>query len=140
MSIGQRVATAIAVLSVLAGGAATAVSRFQLAQEREARARCSRRLEGLRELQGAASAELAGYRAAIDEQNRQLAHLKAESEALTQRATVAEQQAREVRVVYRDRVRRVLVAPVPTKCEEATRWAADQARESVQLWRGSSSP
>jgi len=99
---------------------------------------CLARVESLQRGAGAADVELAEHRIALAEQSAQVAVLSAESSALRSRAAAAEAGAREVQVVYRDRVREVLIAPVPTQCEEAARWGADQARQAVQLWRARS--
>jgi len=134
-SLGGRLVAgiALALAMLLAGG--LILQRCQLADERAARAECEQRAEQLHEQAGVAEAQLAAYRAQVDEQNRQVRALRAEAEALQALARAAERRIGETRIEYRGRVRRVLVAPVPSDCEAAVRWGAQQARAAAKTWR-----
>ena len=134
-AVGARLVGGIAIALALLLGVGMAFQRCQLAEERAARAACKQRAEQLHEQAGAAEARLAAYRAQVDEQNRQVRALRAEAEALQERARAAERRIGETRIEYRDRVRRVLVAPVPGDCEAAVRWGAQQARAVAKTWR-----
>lgn len=140
MSLHWRIATGLAAGLALILGLSTLHLRCQLADQRAAGRECSARVAQLTREQGAADVELAVYQAALAEQSTRVAALAAEGVALRERAAEAESQTREVRVIYRERVREVMVAPVPTQCEEAVRWGADRAREAAQLWRARSPP
>ena len=130
-----RLVTCIAALVLAAVGAGLLVQRCQLADERAAREMCEQRAEQLGEQAGAAEAQLAAYRAQVEEQNQQVEVLRAKAEALQERAESAGQRIVETRIEYRDRVRRVLAAPVPSDCEAAVRWGAQQARAAAAAWR-----
>jgi len=127
-------ALAALVLSILLAGGLV-FERCRLAEERAARATCERHAEQLQQQAGAAQAQLAGYHVSVEEQNRQVEQLRAETEKQQARAEAAERRIGETRVEYRERVRRVLVAPVPTGCEDAVRWGAQQARDAARAWR-----
>ena len=130
-----RVGACAALVLALLLGCGLVFERCRLVEERAARTVCEQHAEQLQQQAGAAQAQLAAYRSTVDEQNRQVELLRAETEEQQARAEVAERRIGETRVAYRERVRRVLVAPVPTECEAAVRWAAEQAREAAKAWR-----
>ena len=130
-----RVALAITSVLALLLGCGLLFQRCQLTEERAARGTCEQHAEQLEQQGGAAQAQLATYRAAVDEQNRQVELLRAETEEQQARAEAAERRIGETRIEYRERVQRVLVAPVPTDCDAAVRWGAQQAREAAKAWR-----
>jgi len=128
------VAIAATALALLLGGG-MALQRCQLAEAGATRAACEHQARQLESEAGATRAQLAAYRGQVDEQNRQVEALRAEAEALLERVETAERRIGETRIEYRDRVRRVLVTPVPSDCEAAVRWGAQQARAAAQVWR-----
>ncbi len=130
-----RVGAIAAVVLALLLGCSLVFQRCQLADERSRRSTCERHAEQLEQQTGAAQAQLATYRSTVDEQNRQVELLRAETEEQQARAEMAEQRICQTRIEYRDRVQRVMVAQVPTDCEAAVRWGAQQAREAAQAWR-----
>lgn len=129
--VGAVAAAALAFLL----GCGLAFERCRLTEERAARVACEQHAEELQQQAGAAQAQLAGYRASVEEQNRQVELLRAETEEQQARAGVAERRIGETRVEYREKIRRILVAPVPGECEGAVRWGAQQAREAAKAWR-----
>ena len=134
-TLGARLLAVVALSVSVILGAGAVLQRCQLGEERSARATCQQRAQQLKQETGAAQAQLATYRAAVKEQNRQVELLRAETEELQERAEAAEQRICETRVEYRDRVRQVLMAPVPSDCEAAVRWAAQQAPAAARNWR-----
>ncbi|MDY0063216.1 MAG: hypothetical protein RBU45_25645 [Myxococcota bacterium] len=130
-----RSGTIVAVALACLLGCGLVFQRCQLADERSRRSTCEQHAEQLEQQAGAAQAQLASYHATVDEQNRQVELLRAETEKQQARVEAAERRIGETRVEYRERVRRVLMAPVPTACEAAVRWGAQQAREAAKAWR-----
>jgi len=127
-------AIAAAVLALLLGFGLV-LQRCQLTEERAARASCEAHAEQLEQQTGAAQAQLAAFRSTVEEQNRQVELLRVETEEQQARAEAAEQRIGETRIEYRERVLRILVAPVPTDCEAAVRWGAQRGREVAKAWR-----
>ena len=130
-----RLGAIVAVALILLLGCCLVFQRCQLADERSRRTTCEQHAEQLEQQSGASQAQLAAYRSTVDEQNRQVELLRAETEEQQARAEVAEQRICQTRIEYRDRVQRVMVAPVPADCEAAVRWGAQQAREAAKAWR-----
>jgi len=133
--LAARVGAVLAALLAALLACGLAVQRCQLIEAREARTSCEARAEQLAQQAGAVRMETEACRAAVEEQNRQVELLRVEADEQQARAEAAERRVGATRVEYRDRVRRILVAPVPSDCEAAVRWGAQQARAVAQAWR-----
>jgi hypothetical protein len=84
---------------------------------------------------GAAAVSVSNLQLGVEEQNRGVELLRRETELQQERAEVAEARAQRVKVVYQDRIVKVQQAAVPSDCEGAVRWGAEQAAAAAAEWR-----
>jgi len=89
---------------------------------------------------GAATVSIGNLQKGVEEQNRGVELFRQETELQQERAEVAEARAQRVKVVYQDRIVKVQQAAVPSDCEGAVRWGAEQAAAAAAEWRKGVTP